>query len=176
MTERLKGVLTMATLTKKRKTIGKTLIKGKTLFIPKSKEAEKTFDGNPISESERSSNHAPRRNKVREMPKIKSKNKHKLALRALESEFPKVFNLSFPKPLSIGIRDELLSLNTSVSNKQIRLGLFFYCNSHQYLRCIKAGVNRVNSTGRYVKEVTADEEKEANKRLRSLFAKIKKSR
>jgi hypothetical protein len=152
--------------------------KGKKLFIPKKKEqiVEDAYKDKTINKFERVQIKEKRDTRSCSRPKLKSKNKHKLALRLLEKEFPKVFNLASPRPLSIGIREELIAANKSISNKQIRLGLFFYCNSHQYLKSVKEGTHRVNSTGRFVKKVTKEEETESIKRLRALFTKIKKSR
>lgn len=108
--------------------------------------------------------------------KKESANKHKLALRKLEKEFPKVFNLSRPRPLDKGIRTQLLAKDKEVSNKSVRLGLFFYCNSHQYLRAVVEGTLRVNANGRFTKKVTKEEEIEAKDRLRKLFSSIKRSK
>lgn len=144
--------------------------KGKTVFIPKKPDKKEAYTTSAPSVT---FSHKPKKEAQK---KIESKNKYKLALRQLESVFPKVFNLLNPKPLSIGIREELLALEQGVSNKQIRMGLFFYCNSHQYLCSVKEGVRRVNATGRYTKEVTKEEEQDAKKRLRELFTKIRESR
>lgn len=106
-------------------------------------------------------------------PKKQSKNKHKLALRQLEKTFPKLFNLANPRPLDLGIREKLLAMEKDVSNKTVRLGLFFYCNSHQYLRSVTEGTARINAKGRFTKKVTKEEEMDAKKRLKELFKSIK---
>jgi len=130
----------------------------------------------PKKESERPSPAPTCDNSQKRHRKVESKNKHKLALRKLEKEFPKIFNLNNPRPLEKGIREDILKKDKSISNKAVRLGLFFYCNSHQYLSSIKEGVQRVNHTGRYTKPVTQQEEDEAKAQLRALVKSIKSAR
>jgi hypothetical protein len=140
--------------------------KGKILYIPK-KEQEESSAG--VATNRKGS--APRHRSATK--KIESKNRHKLAFRKMEKCFPKVFNLSNPRPLEKGIREELLKMDNEVSNKTIRLGLFFYCNSHQYLKSVKEGVQKVNAKGRFTKKVTKDEEESAKERLKELYRSIK---
>jgi hypothetical protein len=181
MAEQKKTTLTIKPTGQKRSLTSRVLGKGRKLFVPEKKNSqpeEGTYGTHSHHKEEQPQVNVRRPSRCQAKPKLKlkSKNKHKLALRILEKEFPKVFNLAFPKPLSVGIREELIASKKEISNKQIRLGLFFYCNSHQYLRCVKEDTHRVNATGRYVKKVTKEEEQDSVKRLRILFAKIKKNR
>jgi len=129
----------------------------------------------PVSRKAPTKPHYPkRRTFIKE--KIPSKNKYKLSYRLIEAAFPKLFNLSNPRPLSKGFREQLIKQKSGISNKKIRLGLFFYCNSHQYLASVREGKKRINATGRYTVSVTREEEMEAQKKLKSLFAKIRKDR
>ncbi len=105
--------------------------------------------------------------------KIPSTNKYKLAFRKIEGMFPKVFNLSHPKPLSIGIREELFERNISMSKKTVRKALFFYCSSHQYLKKIKEGAKRYDLNAKTSSIVTTEEAVKARKNLEDLYAVIK---
>ena len=136
--------------------------KGKILYIPK-KDRDEFDAGAACNRQTVTPRHKPA------SKKIESKNRHKLAFRKMEKCFPKVFNLSNPRPLEKGIREELLKMDNEVSNKTIRLGLFFYCNSHQYLKSVKEGVQKVNAKGRFTKKVTKAEEDSAKERLREPY-------
>ncbi len=166
-----KKTLTLGGLKRNRKN-GVTNRKGKTVFVPK-KDSYSASQESYVSASESCRRNEPVRIRTRPHKKIESKNKHKIALRKLEKEFPKVFNLAKPRPLTIGIRDNLLKMEKEVSNKTVRLGLFFYCNSHQYLHSVKEGVKRVNENGRFTKPVTKEEEVKAKSELSKLYKSIK---
>lgn len=88
-----------------------------------------------------------------------SKNKHKLAFRKLEESFPNIFHLKKPRPLCVGIREQLIKLkDKKISNNTVRLGLYFYCNSYQYLPVIIEGADRIDINGNKSGFVTKDEE------------------
>lgn len=94
-----------------------------------------------------------------------SKNKHKRAFRELEKTFPAIFNLKRPKPLCIGIRNQLIAIkDKKISNNTIRLGLYFYCNSYQYLPIIVEGAPRIDAEGNESGVVTKEEEITANEK------------
>lgn len=105
--------------------------------------------------------------------RIETKNNYKKALRRLEKAFPKVFNLNKPKPLSHGIREQIFNAETGLSKKSIRKALTFYCNSHQYLKCMKEGVARYDLSGKATEiSVTAEEAGVAYEKCSSLFVRI----
>lgn len=90
--------------------------------------------------------------------RIETKNAFKKALRQLEKRFPKVFNLKHPKPLALGIREDIFMSETGMSKKSIRKALTFYCGSHQYLQCLKEGVKRHALSGKPTEDVVTKEE------------------
>lgn len=105
--------------------------------------------------------------------RIETKNAFKKYFRELENKFKKAFNLKRPKPLAIGIRDEIFLSGIDMSKKSIRKALIFYCGSHQYLQCIKEGAQRVGLSGNPTGDVvTADEAKRAYEQCSALFGRI----
>jgi hypothetical protein len=107
--------------------------------------------------------------------KVTSNNKYKLSFRKLQSMYPKLFNLFHPRPLSIGIREQLFENRQGLSKKTIRHALFFYCNSHQYLKQIKAGKNRYSFDLKKGTLVTKDESDVALQNLKTLYSSIKEA-
>lgn len=77
--------------------------------------------------------------------------KSKAVITYLAEQFPQCFTESGEaKPLKIGIFDDLaerLKDDDKVSKTRIRTAIRHYTNSWRYLRCIKAGVARVDLDG-----------------------------
>jgi sRNA-binding protein len=108
--------------------------------------------------------------------KVPSTNKYKLAFRELEKKLPRLLSLYRPKPLEAGIREKLISLDLGLSNKTIRNALKFYCNSHQYLKCIIEGKPRVDVNGKRTSVlVTKEEQLSAIHRCKELFSRVKEN-
>lgn len=112
--------------------------------------------------------------KKRFRPKIKSTNKYKLAFQQLEKKLPRAFNLGRPKPLKIGVLEDLFNTDTGLSKKTIRRALFFYCNSHQYLKQVIVGRVRIDIFGKPTEQVVSgDEAEHAKDSLKKVFKSIK---
>ena len=121
-------------------------------------------------------NHIFKTVKPRFRKKIVTKNNFKKSFRLLERKFPKAFNLKRPKPLAIGIRDEIFLSGIDMSKKSIRKALTFYCGCHQYLQCIKEDVSRINLSGKPSdSKVTKTEAERAYEQCSALFSRISKN-
>ncbi len=108
--------------------------------------------------------------------KIQSTNKYKLAFRTLEKLLPRVFNLHKPKPLSLGIREDIINLNLGISNRTIRSALHYYCNRYQYLVTIRDGVSRIDTSGKPTSAVISKEEQAAAyERCQQVYKTIKEN-
>lgn len=83
----------------------------------------------------------------------------------LESTFPKAFNFREPKPLKLGIEQDLLSVSSPYSKRQIRKSLGSYCFSRTYLNAIVQGDWRYDLNGDKVEEISQEHKDRAAKDL-----------
>tara|TARA_B100000749_G_scaffold276891_1_gene264889 strand:- start:1882 stop:2319 length:438 start_codon:yes stop_codon:yes gene_type:complete len=112
----------------------------------------------------------------RYQPKPETTNKYKKAFHILSRKMPRVLSLKKPRPISIGFREELFKMELEISKKTIRNALMFYCNSHQYLQCVKEGAERINVNGKGSGVCVTEEEAQAAKeKCSAVFASIKES-
>lgn len=95
----------------------------------------------------------------------------KAAVELLSQAYPQVFNLAEPKPLKIGIHDDLAA-EEKLSKTKIRTALSAYVRHFNYLSCLVEGAQRVDLTGADVAPVTADEQAHAQEKI----AEIEKNR
>ncbi|RUO36477.1 RNA chaperone ProQ [Aliidiomarina sanyensis] len=95
----------------------------------------------------------------------------------LAEQFPACFTLEGDaRPLKIGIFDDLtkrLENDEHVSKTKIRSALRLYTNAWRYLRCVKAGVQRVDLDGADAGLVEADHETHARELLEASQARAK---
>lgn len=71
----------------------------------------------------------------------------------LEENFPKAFNFKEPKPLKLGIQNNLLSLPSPFSKASLRHCLRIYANSKAYLEATIQENWRCDLNGEKVEEV-----------------------
>jgi len=84
--------------------------------------------------------------------------------------FPRAFYQVAPKPLKIGIHDDIIACQRGdkPSQAKIRQALRYYTNSCAYLASQQAGVARVDLQGHEMGEVTTGQAQQAMKRLKRL--------
>jgi len=84
--------------------------------------------------------------------------------------FPRAFSQELPKPLKIGIHDDIIACQRGdkPSQAKIRQALRYYTNSRAYLACQQAGTPRVDLQGHVMGEVTTGQAQQAVKRLQCL--------
>jgi len=103
---------------------------------------------------------------------------NKAIIAFLVQEFPACFSLKGEaKPLKIGLFQELserLAENELVSKTQLRGAIRHYTTSWRYLRCIKAGVKRVDIDGNEGDELSQEHIEHAQKTLADSQDKAKK--
>ena len=97
-------------------------------------------------------------------PRNKNREANQAAVELLIESYPNTFSLDEPKPLKIGIQDDLVS-DEKVSRGKIKRALATYVRNPRYLSSMVAGVQRVDLTGADAGEVTADDEKHAKAKL-----------
>ncbi|MBY5991574.1 RNA chaperone ProQ [Ferrimonas balearica] len=104
----------------------------------------------------------------------------KAVIAYLAEQFPACFSLEGDaKPLKIGLFQDLaerLDQDERVSKTQLRQALRRYTNSWRYLRCQKAGAQRVDLDGNEVGELEAEHVEHAQKTLKESQDKAKAAR
>ncbi|ADN76076.1 Fertility inhibition FinO [Ferrimonas balearica DSM 9799] len=104
----------------------------------------------------------------------------KAVIAYLAEKFPACFSLEGDaKPLKIGLFQELaerLEGDERVSKTQLRQALRRYTNSWRYLRCQKAGAQRVDLDGNEVGELEAEHVEHAQQALKESQDKAKAAR
>ena len=115
-------------------------------------------------------------NKTREISKESKNSKKKDIFRILRLFFinyPKAFNKKKPKPLKLGILEDIAEdLQGELTKSQIRRGLKYYTNSIQYQQAIIVERHRVNLNGEKVDLIITEKHKEfAQKQLGEMLFK-----
>ena len=104
----------------------------------------------------------PEQRKQKERAKAREAAKAAMAL--LCEHYPEIFNLNEPKPLKIGIHQDLAA-DEKISKTKIRRGLSAYVRHHKYHACLIPGANRVGIDGQVTGQVTEDEASHAQEKL-----------
>jgi len=99
-----------------------------------------------------------------ERKKAKSRAANRAAVQLLCETYPQTFAISEPKPLKIGIQEELVA-DGKLSQNKIKRGLASYVRAYAYLRSQTDGAARVNLAGEADGAVTADEAAHAVSKL-----------
>lgn len=98
----------------------------------------------------------------------KARNKNRAANQAavelLETHYPKAFNGASPKPLKIGIQEDLVA-DDKVSRGKIKRALATYVRSPRYLQSLVEGAERVDLNGEAAGAVTEGEAEHAKSKL-----------
>src|SRR5210317_2141749 len=127
-----------------------------------------TFSGPSALSGDRALCNKTEKSRVSEQTSDKARNKNRAANQAavelLETNYPQAFNSAEPKPLKIGIQEELVA-DDKVSRGKIKRALATYVRNPRYLQSMVVGAQRVDLTGAEVAEVTADDEKYAKAKL-----------
>lgn len=95
----------------------------------------------------------------------------KAAVELLSEAYPQVFNLQEPKPLKVGIHEDLAA-DEKLSKTKIRLALSAYVRHYNYLSCLTEGSQRIDLLGQPVAAVTAEDEAHAREKM----AEVEKAR
>ena len=99
-----------------------------------------------------------------ERKKAKSRAANRAAVQLLCETYPQTFAIAEPKPLKIGIQEELIA-DGKLSQNKIKRGLASYVRAYAYLRSQTDGAARVNLAGEPDGAVTADEAAHAASKL-----------
>lgn len=99
-----------------------------------------------------------------ERKKAKSRAANRAAVQLLCETYPQTFAIAEPKPLKIGIQEELIA-DGKLSQNKIKRGLASYVRAYAYLRSQTDGAARVNLAGEADGAVTADEAAHAASKL-----------
>ncbi|HCH24295.1 MAG TPA: hypothetical protein DE179_08365 [Oceanospirillaceae bacterium] len=91
-----------------------------------------------------------------ERKKAKSRAANRAAVQLLCETYPQTFSIAEPKPLKIGIQEELIA-DGKLSQNKIKRGLASYVRAYAYLRSQTDGAARINLLGEADGAVTADE-------------------
>ena len=97
-------------------------------------------------------------------PRNKNREANQAAVELLIEAYPNTFSLNEPKPLKIGIQEELVA-DEKVSRGKIKRALATYVRNPRYLQSMVAGAHRVNLAGEEAGEVTAEDEQHAKAKL-----------
>lgn len=91
------------------------------------------------------------------------------------AQYPATFS-DDPKPLKIGIHNDLKTRHPEFSMPEIRRALSWLCHSHRYLRTFKPGSIRLDLDGNPAGEVTAEQAEIARQRIAAMKADADKKR
>ena len=89
------------------------------------------------------------------------------AVQLLMDAYPNVFSRDNPKPLKIGIQEDLVA-DDKVSRTKIKRALASYVRSPQYLRSFAEDADRIGLDGEPAGKVTAEEADHARAKLKSM--------
>jgi ProP effector len=101
---------------------------------------------------------------VAERKKAKSRAANRAAVQLLCESYPQTFSVSEPKPLKIGIQEDLVT-DGKISQNKIKRGLASYVRIYAYLRAQSEGAARVDLLGEEAGQVTASEAAHAASKL-----------
>ncbi len=98
--------------------------------------------------------------------KARNKNReaNQAAVALLVENYPQAFNSEEPKPLKIGIQEDLVS-DEKVSRSKIKRALATYVRNPRYLKSLVEGADRVDLQGESTGKVSAEEEQHAKAKL-----------
>lgn len=88
----------------------------------------------------------------------------KAAVALLTDKYPEIFNLEDPKPLKIGIHQDLQA-DSGISKTQLRKALSAYTRHYNYIACLTKGGSRIDLKGENVAEVTVEEIQHASDKV-----------
>jgi len=88
----------------------------------------------------------------------------KAAVAMLAEAYPGVFDIEQPKPLKIGIHNDL-TVDAKISKTQMRKALSAYTRHYNYIACVAEGGLRVGLDGEVGAEVTAEEIEHAKSKV-----------
>ncbi|MDP6969628.1 MAG: ProQ/FinO family protein [Gammaproteobacteria bacterium] len=103
-------------------------------------------------------------NEVAERKKAKSRAANRAAVQLLCETYPQTFSVTEPKPLKIGIQEDLVA-DGKISQNKIKRGLASYVRIYAYLRSQSEGAARVNLLGEAAGKVTSGEAAHAASKL-----------
>ena len=103
-------------------------------------------------------------NEAAERKKAKSRAANRAAVQLLCETYPQTFSVTEPKPLKIGIQEDLVA-DGQLSQNKIKRGLASYVRIFAYLRSQVDGANRVNLLGEAAGTVTSGEAAHAASKL-----------
>lgn len=89
------------------------------------------------------------------------------AVQLLMDAYPEVFSRDNPKPLKIGIQEDLVA-DDKVSRTKIKRALASYVRSPQYLRSFEENAPRIGLDGQPAGTVSAEEAEHAKSKLKAL--------
>ncbi|MEY9626258.1 ProQ/FINO family protein [Sinorhizobium fredii] len=92
-------------------------------------------------------------------------------IRYLSERWPGAFDAKAPKPLKIGIRDDIRAVDDDLSDEELSRALRVYARTGTYLATLRAGVKRVDLDGNHSGEVSEAEAATAQAWLRARLAK-----
>jgi ProP effector len=79
------------------------------------------------------------------------------AMAKLMEQWPRVFADKDPRPLKIGIFEDIVAAKTTLSSAEIKAGIACYCGRPRYFRALVAGAQRIDLEGNSAGEVTHDQ-------------------
>lgn len=97
-------------------------------------------------------------------PRNKNREANQAAVALLVSQYPQAFSNDEPKPLKIGIQEDLVS-DDKVSRGKIKRALATYVRNPRYLQSLIVGADRVDLLGESAGKVSAEEEAHAKAKL-----------
>lgn len=88
------------------------------------------------------------------MPITKQRKSPAKLFRYLSAKWPQAFDPGAPRPLKIGIHDDIRARDDELSDEELRRALRAYTRMDQYLTALRAGVARVDLDGNPSGEVS----------------------
>jgi ProP effector len=107
------------------------------------------------------------------MPTEKAPRSPSALIRYLSGKWPTAFDATAPKPLKIGIRDDIREIEAELSDEDLSTALRVYTRTATYLEALRPGAKRVDLAGNQVGEVSEAEAATALAWLRARLAKEK---
>ena len=97
--------------------------------------------------------------------KKKARKNFLAAKKWVETSFPKAFNFKEPLPLKIGIRQDLLTLESPLTRRQRSKVLSAYLHRPKYLEAVATGAFRYDLKGDPVEEISEEHKEHARAQL-----------
>lgn len=109
-----------------------------------------------------------KKNSQEKIPNPKKKDLHN-TINWLVATYPNCFNLRFPRPLKVGIINDIFSKEQwPHSKKLLRKGLGFYAASFLYQNALLRDAHRISLEGVIVDEVTEPQKQLAKEKLEEI--------